>query len=369
MPNRVIKESICESTGLSECSLFSDDLFKRLITYADDYGRFNSDTTIMRARLYPREYEYVLESDIIEGLIELCGVGKITFYTTQHFGQFKKKSGVYGALPNWKDHQRVRDSKAKCPEPDDTSVNDWYLRRFISMDMKVAIVDRDNFKCQECGKFLTSCRDAKRFVKLGQGLFHIDHIVPVQNGGRATLENLRLTCPDCNLKRKKAYTFQEIVDFTISHDSAASCGELRQNAAIIQSNPNPIRIQSEGDTRAREAAGTSAPISGPGVAIHPTFEQVLEYAKFRGAEQCAKPFFDYYSAANWRDGQNIPVYNWQQKFIAWQMREEEKQKRSGGRAAGKGAFDPQPTQKRIQENNEWLDTFLEEHRRKEGDKT
>ena len=199
MPNRIIKESICESESLSECSLFACDLYKRLITYADDYGRFNSDTKIMRARLFPREYEEVTEEDIILALTELAGVGKLYFYTTKKFNQGSKHKGVYGAFPNWEMHQRVRDSKTKCPEPDDTDINDWYLRRFIPMDMKVELVERDGFKCKICGKFLTSCREARRFVKLGQGLYHIDHIVPVVQGGRATLENLRLTCPECNL--------------------------------------------------------------------------------------------------------------------------------------------------------------------------
>ena len=239
MPNRIIKESICESEGLAECSLFSADLYKRLITYADDYGRFNSDTKIMRARLFPREYEEVTEEDIIHSLAELAGVGKLFFYTAKHFGQGEKRSGVYGAFPNWGEHQRVRDSKTKCPDPGDTEVNDWYLRRFIPMDLKVEIIERDGFKCKICGKFLTSCRDARRFAKLGQGLYHIDHIVPVVQGGRATEENLRLACPECNQKRKKRFSFREILDFSNGDDFAATCGELRQNAALIQSNPNP----------------------------------------------------------------------------------------------------------------------------------
>ena len=239
MPNRVIKESICESEGLSECSMFACDLYKRLITYADDYGRFNSDTKIMRARLFPREYEEITEEDIIQALVELAGVNKLSFYTTKRFNQGKYHTGIYGAFPNWSEHQRIRESKTKCPEPDDTDINDWYLRRFIPFDMRVEIVERDGFKCRICGKFLTSCRDAKRFVKLGQGLHHIDHIVPVLQGGRSTLENLRLTCPECNLKRKKRFTFKEILDFESTENVAASCGEVPQNSAIIQSNPNP----------------------------------------------------------------------------------------------------------------------------------
>ena len=79
MPNRIIKESINESKGLSEVSFFAEDLYKRLITYADDYGRFNADCQIMRARLYPREIEIVSESDIEDALIELSGIGKVAF--------------------------------------------------------------------------------------------------------------------------------------------------------------------------------------------------------------------------------------------------------------------------------------------------
>ncbi len=235
MPNRIIKESICESQGLSECSILASDLYKRLITYADDYGRFNSDTAIMRARLFPREYEEITEECIVDALVELAGVGKIYFYSTNYFNQGVNRRGVYGAFPNWEEHQRVRETKTKCPEPNDTGINDWYLRRFVPLDVKVAILERDGFKCKICGKYLTSCREAKRFIKLGTGLFHIDHIVPLLQGGRATMENLRLTCPECNMKRKKKFSFKEILDFTIAADRCNS----PQVAALIQSNPNP----------------------------------------------------------------------------------------------------------------------------------
>lgn len=234
MPNRILKESICESEGLSGCTIFARDLYARLITYADDYGRFNADTQIMLARLYPREMDCIDQFDIVEALTELVGVGKIAFYTSS------PRKTVYGCFPNWKDHQRVRDSKKRFPDPDDTTVNDWYLQRFIPIDLKVEIIERDGFKCQVCGKFITSDKDARRLAKHGCGMYHIDHIVPVNQGGRATLENLRLTCPTCNLKRKRKYTFKEIVDF------AASRGESRRVAASScrnpiqsESNPNP----------------------------------------------------------------------------------------------------------------------------------
>lgn len=251
MPNRIIKESICTSKGLSECSLFAEDLFKRLIVYADDYGRFNADTEIMLARLYPRELQYITEADIVDALIELSGIGKVAFYTAT------SRKEVYGCFPKWEEHQRVRNVRSECPDPDDTTVNDWYLRRFISADLRERIIERDGFKCQICGKYLTTMRDAKRFAKLGRGLYHIDHVVPVVQGGRATEENLRLTCPACNLSRNKRFSMDEIIEFDRSPQLAATCGDLPQPAVRIQSNPiqsNPIRIQSESESNARTRA-------------------------------------------------------------------------------------------------------------------
>ena len=233
MPNRILKESICESRDLSLCSIFAQDLYKRLITYADDYGRFNADPQIMIARLYPREMAVVTVDDITDGLVELTGVGKIGFYTSS------PRHEVYGAFPNWSEHQRVRDSKKKNPEPTDTAVNDWYYRRFIPMDMKVEIIKRDECTCQICGQKISTEEDAKKLVKMGTGLFHFDHIVPCNQGGRATLENLRLTCPKCNLSRKKSVTFDEVLSFAESSGNSPKIAEISRKVP-----PNPIQSES-----------------------------------------------------------------------------------------------------------------------------
>lgn len=265
MPNRIIKDTICESKGLSETSFFAEDLFKRLITYADDYGRFNADFQIILARLYPRELDIVKIEDIENAMIELCGVGKIAFYTD------KARHSLYGCFPRWGDHQRIRDSKKKMPEPDDTSLNDWYFQRFVPISMKQEILIRDEFTCQECGiKIYVSDEtidpeiSAKRLIKMATGTFHFDHIVPVCQGGRATLENLRLLCPKCNRTRKKKYTFEEILSFTLqkeenggeSQENIKSECDARQLAATRgNSRPNPIQsnpIRNQHDTHARE---------------------------------------------------------------------------------------------------------------------
>ena len=65
----------------------------------------------------------------------------------------------------------------------------------------------------------------------------------------------------------------------------------------------------------------------------PTFDEVAEYAKLRGGLIDPKPFYDFYSVANWRDTEGKPVYNWQQKFQLWEKRELEKK---GGAMNGHG---------------------------------
>lgn len=254
MPNRIIKESVCESRGLSEISFFAEDLYKRLITYADDYGRFNADYQIILARLYPREIGIVTLDDIEDAMTELIGVGKIAFYTAQ------TRKEIYGCFPNWAEHQRVRESKKKVPAPEDTTINDWYLKRFIPKELKKQILERDKMKCQECGKnIFADAPSADRAIKFGTGLFHIDHIVPVCQGGRATYENLRLLCPRCNLSRKRMYSVEEIIE--LSH-VAENGGELPQVSASfclnpIQSNtksnpnPNPKPTSAKADMTAR----------------------------------------------------------------------------------------------------------------------
>ena len=54
--------------------------------------------------------------------------------------------------------------------------------------------------------------------------------------------------------------------------------------------------------------------------VHPTYEEVLEYAKSRGREDLAKVFFDYYDVGDWKDKDGVKVKNWKQKFVSWENR-------------------------------------------------
>jgi 5-methylcytosine-specific restriction endonuclease McrA len=268
MPNRILKDSINESKGLSEVSPFAQDLFKRLITYADDYGRFNGDAEIMRARLFPRELEAVTEAEIEDWLMELVGVGKIRLYTTHASDRRWRGSVVYGYFPNWKAHQRMRESRAKCPDPELEEVNDWALRRFVPMALKLEIFERDGFACRECGRtFALPGVPAKQAMRLLSGALHIDHEVPVIQGGRATAENLRLLCHGCNQARPKQPTLSELARLAAeSCDSpqvAAGGGSQAQPRAGAESG-GESGAEGESESGAEGESESDAPARGNG---------------------------------------------------------------------------------------------------------
>lgn len=229
MPNRILKESINESKALAEVSIFAEDLYKRLITYADDYGRFSVDSQIMLARLYPREIQIVSISDIEDALQDLSAAQKIAFYTDT------EKKHLYGVFPRWSDHQRIRDTKEKYPEPQDYSANEYYSKRAVPMQLKIEILERDNFKCSKCGKYITTETNAYRFAKMCTGAFHFDYKVPLENGGEVNDKNLKLICPKCNALKKRL-SFDDLLKLidepqkevtnVNSRRTAATCGEL-----------------------------------------------------------------------------------------------------------------------------------------------
>lgn len=67
-----------------------------------------------------------------------------------------------------------------------------YKREAIPRSLKYYILRRDRFKCFHCGKSVTmSC--------------HIDHFVPVCEGGRNYRCNLVASCAECNQSKGGSY--------------------------------------------------------------------------------------------------------------------------------------------------------------------
>lgn len=63
-------------------------------------------------------------------------------------------------------------------------------RRLMTKSLRKSIMERDNYTCQLCGKYMPD--------EVG---LHIDHIVPVAKGGKTVPSNLRVLCSKCNGKK------------------------------------------------------------------------------------------------------------------------------------------------------------------------
>jgi 5-methylcytosine-specific restriction endonuclease McrA len=60
------------------------------------------------------------------------------------------------------------------------------MSRHIPIDLRAAVLLRDNGRCVRCG---------------AEERLHIDHIVPFSKGGPTTLANLQTLCQTCNLSK------------------------------------------------------------------------------------------------------------------------------------------------------------------------
>ena len=107
MPNRIIKESICVSEQIDELNPFEETFFYRLLVNCDDYGCMDAREKVLVAKLFP--LKAVKAADILKALVRLAEVDLIGLYDVNGHPYLK--------VLKWSDHQRVRVSKHKYPEP------------------------------------------------------------------------------------------------------------------------------------------------------------------------------------------------------------------------------------------------------------
>jgi hypothetical protein len=73
-------------------------------------------------------------------------------------------------------------------EPSSAITSEHYERERIPAQMRFRVLTRDNFRCRYCGR----TRD-------DGAILHLDHVIPVSNGGETSEANLLTACDRCNL--------------------------------------------------------------------------------------------------------------------------------------------------------------------------
>ena len=131
MPNRLLKESICESEDIDGLSWFEEVFFYRLIVKCDDFGILDARPRILKAKMFP--LKDVTEQQIKSALNKLSTAGLVRLY--------EYEGRPFLQLVTWHVHQQIRAKKSKYPSPDTADhnqlqSNDINCNQMISNDIK-----------------------------------------------------------------------------------------------------------------------------------------------------------------------------------------------------------------------------------------
>ena len=62
-----------------------------------------------------------------------------------------------------------------------------YQREVMTDSLRFKVLKRDGYKCRICG------------ISASEGaILEVDHIIPVSNGGKSTIDDLQTLCKSCN---------------------------------------------------------------------------------------------------------------------------------------------------------------------------
>lgn len=106
MPTRLIREGILTSERINALSSNAELFYRRLMSVADDHGRYSGNLTLLRSSCYPLKVDSVKEDSIKKHLAECIDAGLIVPYTVAN--------KPYIVMVDF--GQRVQ-SKSKFPEP------------------------------------------------------------------------------------------------------------------------------------------------------------------------------------------------------------------------------------------------------------
>lgn len=71
----------------------------------------------------------------------------------------------------------------------------------IPGSIRAAVLARDGRCCQLCGRPVVIRSGRRRRVRTPENQLTLDHVVAVSRGGTTTVDNLRVACRACNMRK------------------------------------------------------------------------------------------------------------------------------------------------------------------------
>ena len=157
-------------------------------------------------------------------------------------------------------------------------------RKKLSPNLRLKILERDNFKCVFCG------------IDSDSTHLQIDHIKPIRDGGENKESNLRVLCQDCNTGRNKDVDYEktnEIVYDRLSHLNLNLNSNLNPNL-----NPN-LKVKGSSFKK-------------------PSLEEIKSYCDSRKNFVDPERFLDHYESNGWLIGGKSKMKCWKAAVRNWE---------------------------------------------------
>ncbi len=125
MPTRLIREGILESQRVNRLSEEEENFYRRLMSRVDDYGRYEANTSLLRAHLYPLKLDAKNEAKIAE-LLNATVRARLVF-------TYLSDGKVFLQLLEFRQQTR---SESKYPCPDAKQLKTFVNTPFCPADAK-----------------------------------------------------------------------------------------------------------------------------------------------------------------------------------------------------------------------------------------
>lgn len=122
MPERIVRPGILTSESINSLSWAAEVFYRRLMSVADDYGRFDGRIQVLRASLYPLQLDHVSDADVRKWRLQSAEAGVVSVYEVdgKEFVQIAKFNQRMRGKPRWPapndgDPPQLAATRGDCP--------------------------------------------------------------------------------------------------------------------------------------------------------------------------------------------------------------------------------------------------------------